>query len=108
MLKNAEKCYSCPLYTHVPDKRQQRTTTFITTGKGLCFCQKHSLKENYTHQTLFHYCSISSFPFLPKIYVKGVISKFLSSLGPDNKVQMVVQDRAGYTQDWSHSIQKVL
>lgn len=102
-LKNTEKYHSCPLYSQVPDESQQRTTTFITIGNSLCFCQKHSLNGNYTHQTLFHYCSISSLPFLPKIHMKGVI---LASLGPDNKVWVVAQNRAGSIQDWSHSAQK--
>lgn len=105
-LKKIWEILQLPLYTHVPDKSQQRTTTFITTGKSLCFCQKHSLKGNYTHQTLFHYSPISSFPFLPNTHMKGVIGKFLPSLGPDNKVWMVAQNRAGSTQDWSHSAQK--
>lgn len=47
------------------------------------FCKKQSSKGCYTHQTRFCHCSISSFPFQPRIHMKGFISKLLSSLRLD-------------------------
>lgn len=70
------------------------------------FSKKHSSNGHYTHQTLCHHCSISSFPFQPKTQMKGTISKLLSSLGLNRDVWVLAQSRAGSIQGWSNPAQK--